>query len=106
MVIATDFDGTLCEHNFPKIGKPYIETINWLIKYKKQGHQIILWTCREGQKLQEAILWCKGYGLEFDAVNENVLEQKNQDYAIRKVYADIYLDDRSLNPLEIFKKEK
>ncbi len=98
MIICCDFDGTICEHKFPIIGKPYIEVINWLIKYKKEGHQIILWTCREGQKLQEAIQWCKEQGLEFDAINENVPEMKNLPYAIRKVYADIYLDDRSMNP--------
>ena len=42
--------------------------INHLIKRKKQGNKIILWTCREGERLQEAVEWCRGYGLEFDAV--------------------------------------
>ena len=106
MIISTDFDGTLCEHKFPEIGKPYTEIINYLIQYKKEGHKIILWTCREGQKLQEAIQWCKEQGLEFDAINENVPERKNQDYAIRKIYADIYLDDRNINPLDILKKRE
>lgn len=42
---------------------------------------------------------CKKYGLEFDAVNDNVQDTIDK-YKVngRKVYADIYIDDHSLNP--------
>lgn len=95
-VICVDFDGTLCEFKFPDIGKPNIALIEKLIMRQFYGHKIILWTCREGQDLQNALEWCKTYGLEFDAINENIPEFKNRDFAIRKVYADIYLDDRNV----------
>ncbi len=71
---ACDFDGTLCESIFPGIGKPNMALINHLIKRRKQGNKIILWTCRVGDRLKEAVEWCKSYGLEFDAVNENLPE--------------------------------
>lgn len=106
MIISCDFDGTLCEHKFPKIGAPNIPLIIKLIDMQKEGHQIILWTCREGQKLQEAIDWCKKHGLIFDAINENVIKFKNQDYAIRKPYADIYLDDRFMTVKDFLRKER
>ena len=103
MIIAVDFDGTLCEHKFPKIGEPIKGVLEKLITLKKDGTQIILWTCREGQPLQEAIWWCRMKGLEFDAVNENVSSQKNKEYGIRKIYADMYLDDRNETIREFIK---
>ena len=50
--IAVDFDGTLCEREkFPQIGSPKLELIEWLIKQKKKGIKIILWSCRENDDL-------------------------------------------------------
>jgi trehalose-6-phosphatase len=95
MVIASDFDGTLCEHKYPEIGKPNVVLINKLISLQKEGHQLILWTCREGSDLRKAIVWSASQGLLFDAINENILEYKYKDFAIRKIYADVYLDDRN-----------
>ena len=95
-IIACDFDGTLCKHEFPKIGEPFTWVIDKLIEKRKNGDKLILWTCREGYPLQQAIAWCKNKGLEFDAINENVQSQKNKEYGIRKIYADVYLDDRNI----------
>lgn len=55
MTIAIDFDGTIVEHAYPEIGKPIpfaIETLKQLIK---DGHQLILWTVREGDLLNDAV---------------------------------------------------
>lgn len=60
IVYDVDFDGTLCESVWPGIGSPNIALINHLIKRRKQGNKIILWTCREGERLQEAVEWCWG----------------------------------------------
>ena len=95
--IAVDFDGTLCEREkFPKIGSPKTELIEWLIEQKKKGIKIILWSCRENDDLFAAIDWCKEYGLEFDAVNEN---HSSCNLETRKVVADIYIDDRACLPI-------
>lgn len=103
MIIAVDFDGTICEHKYPEIGKPYIKRIEKLKKLKSLGHKLILWTCRniDGHRevLKEAIDWCKGYGLEFDAINDDLPEIKITYFGAlkgQKVYADVYFDDRNV----------
>lgn len=97
-IYAVDFDGTLCEAKFPEIGAPNIALINHLIKRRKQGNKVILWTCRVGEWLQNAVNWCKEKGLEFDAVNTNIpemIEYFGNDP--RKVFADVYIDDKAVN---------
>lgn len=97
-IYACDFDGTLCESIFPGTGRPNMALINHLIKRRKQGNKIILWTCRVGERLQEAVDWCKSYGLEFDAVNENLPEMVEfYGNDTRKVAADVYIDDKAVN---------
>lgn len=97
-IYAVDFDGTLCESVFPGIGNPNIALISHLIKRRKQGNKIILWTCRVGDRLHEAVEWCKVYGLEFDAINENLPEMIEQwGNESRKVFADVYIDDKAVN---------
>ena len=96
MIIAVDFDGTLCENKYPDIGKPNKFLIRNLIARKKNGDKIILWTCRCGWKLERAVEWCRAQGLEFDAVNENldeVIQKHGGD--TRKIYADLYVDDHA-----------
>ena len=49
LVIAVDFDGTLCQTKFPKILKQTSKQkklLNDLKRLKKKGHKLILWTCR------------------------------------------------------------
>ena len=95
--IAVDFDGTLCEREkFPTIGKPKTGLIQWLKQQHYKGKKIILWTCREGETLREALKLSKVQGLEFDSVNENL---PANGIKTRKVIADIYIDDRSCIPL-------
>lgn len=95
-IIAVDFDGTLCEHKFPDIGEPNVNLINELKLRKKNGDELILWTNRVGDRLEEAVEWCQKQGLIFDAVNDNlprVVEYFGTNS--RKVFANIYIDDRA-----------
>lgn len=97
-IFAVDFDVTLCESVYPGIGEPNITLIKHLIKRRNQGNKVILWTCRCGDRLQEAVTWCREQGLEFDAVNENLpemIEWYGND--CRKVGADVYIDDKAVN---------
>lgn len=97
MVIAVDFDGTLCESRWPDIGPPREAVIEYLRERQRQGDRIILWTCREKEMLTAAVMWCLRHGLKFDAVNENLperIEQYGND--CRKIGADEYWDDRSV----------
>jgi hypothetical protein len=101
VIIAVDFDGTLCMNDWPAIGAPRKGVIAYLRQRKQSGDKLILWTNRRGERLSEAISWCYEQGLEFDAVNENlpeIVERFGGD--CRKVYADIYLDDKAMKPDE------
>lgn len=96
---AVDFDGTLCEKAWPKIGEPKYDMINWIKDLRSKGHKIILWTCRCGTDLVNAIVWCADHGLFFDAVNDNLEEHKIRfGNNSRKIFADYYIDDQSIYP--------
>lgn len=97
-IYAVDFDGTLCESVFPGIGFPNVALIEHLKKRRKQGNKIILWTCRVGKNLDDAVKWCKDFGLEFDAINDNIPENiEKYGNNSRKVFADVYIDDKAVN---------
>ena len=103
LTIAVDFDGTLCEFDFPYIGdqkKEHKILMSKLIQLRNEGHKLILWTNRgdndEYPVLTEAVEWCRDKGLVFDAVNENLPNQKKLSGYSPKVMADIYIDDRAL----------
>lgn len=71
MIIAVDFDGTIVEHKYPKIGKEIPFAVETLKRLQADHHTLILWSVREGQLLKDAVDWCRGRGLEFYAVNSN-----------------------------------
>ena len=109
MIIAVDFDGTCCVHNYPEIGEenPYaIQTMKSLIE---NGYKIFLWTMRGHTKdviddaqrdtLQEALDWLKERGIY---IKGNI--SPAQFSTSPKQYAAIYIDDASLGcPLTKFK---
>lgn len=97
MIIAVDFDGTIVTHAYPAIGKPIPFAIETLKKLQQEDHhQLILWTCREGELLQEAIDYCAARGLEFYAVNSNFPEESSEIVRARKLEAELFIDDRNL----------
>lgn len=104
-VIAVDFDGCLCEDKYPSIGKPNNEVISSLMLESLHGAKIILWTCREGKLLDDAVKAAEDWGIKFDAINDNVEELK-QYYGNnpRKVGADEYWDDKSIRKRYLDKK--
>ena len=100
MTIAVDFDGTIVTHEYPHIGKPIPFAIQTLKQLQDiDHHQIILWTVREGELLQEAVDYCKSKGLEFYAVTSNYPEEDPATRPNRKLTADVFIDDRNLGGL-------
>ena len=98
MVIAVDFDGTIVEHEYPKIGKPIPFAIETLKLLQKDAElRLILWSVREGELLQEAIDYCESKGLKFYAANKNFPEEESPQP--RKINADLFIDDRNLGGL-------
>lgn len=95
LVVAVDFDGTIVDHAFPKIGVMKKGAREALQTLKLQGHTIIIWTCRTlPQHIAEAKRWLDEYNIPYDYFNENAPEAP---YPCRpKIYADVYIDDRNL----------
>jgi hypothetical protein len=105
-ILAADYDGTLFEDSFPESGAPKQNIIDRVKEFIEYGAEVVLWTCREGKALDEAVSRCKEMGIEFVAINENAPSQlkymeeekkKGDIFATRKIFADFYLDDRAHN---------
>lgn len=98
-VIAIDFDGTLFDTEYPTILGPRMHVIRAALREQQAGAELILWTCREGKLLEEAVRACAQQGLVFDAVNDSTPEWKTAfGNSPRKVGATEYWDDRAVNP--------
>ena len=99
-IYAVDFDGTLAKTRFPEIISPNVAMFMLCKQLKRNGAILILWTCRCGKDLDDAVEYCKKYGLEFDYINENVpenIEKWGNDS--RKIFAHEYIDDKSWSPI-------
>lgn len=96
LLIAVDFDGTVVEDSYPKVGKPQPFAIETLKMMNKDGHRIILWTYRHGEKLNDAINFLESNGVQLYAVNSSYPEEKyDKSQASRKINADLFIDDRN-----------
>ncbi|ARV07527.1 hydrolase [Polaribacter sp. SA4-10] len=95
-IIAVDFDGTIVEDAYPKIGKSIIFAFETLKKLQSEGYRLILWTYRCGSKLDEAVVFCKENGIEFYAVNKSFPEEIFDKKYSRKIHADLFIDDRNV----------
>ena len=97
-IVAVDFDGTITAKNdytgFTMDAPLKRGCAAVMQRLKSRGVIFILWTCRSGSKLEEAIEYCSNHGIPIDYVNENVpwlIEAWGND--CRKIYADYYVDD-------------
>lgn len=95
-ILAIDFDGTIVESRYPKIGKPIIFAFETLKKLQEEGFILILWTYRSGKELDEAVEFCRDNGIEFYAVNRSYPEEEFDESISRKIAADIFIDDRNI----------
>ena len=100
MTIAVDFDGTIVEHRYPKIGEEIPFATETLKILAQERHKLILWTVREGELIEEAIEWCRQRGVFFYSVNKDYPEEeKSHNGFSRKLKADLFIDDRNLGGL-------
>lgn len=97
IIIAVDFDDTICANGFPDISKGTLikgakETIN---KLYDEGYFIIIWTCRYlNNHIQDCKNFLKENEIKYNEFNENFpgLEFKPTP----KIYYDYLLDDKCL----------
>ena len=104
-IIAIDFDGTLFKTTWPDILEPIWGVIERAKEEQRNGAKLILWTCRCGKYLDEAVEACRLVGLIFDAVNKNLPESIEEfDGAdSRKVFAHEYWDDLAVNSSDLYR---
>ena len=97
LTIAIDFDGTIVENLYPKIGEPMLFAFETLKKLQADGHRLILWTYRSGKRLDEAVQFCSDNGIIFYAINDSFPEEEyTNNTASRKIHADLFIDDRNI----------
>jgi len=92
--IAIDFDGTIVKHEFPKVGEPIPECIDYLKQLNKLGARLILNTMRSGKGLEEAVNYLKENDVELFGINVN--PDQTAWTCSPKVYGHIYVDDAAL----------
>ena len=113
-VLSIYFDGTLIDGNWDIKGTPRLDVVAKTKEFCDHPNcDVILWTCREEFLLAEAIERCESWGLKFAAVNTNTFESLNWSLKHfgrlgatcgRKIFADIYVDDKSPGSIEYFLK--
>lgn len=104
-IIAIDFDGTICDHAFPKIGDPKAGVKDAIHRLRNMGFYVIIWTCRtchwnyevfggdptthtfERPAVKDMIAWLKEQGIEYDEID---------DGSRGKPLADYYIDDKAV----------
>jgi hypothetical protein len=93
--IAVDFDGTIVDHQYPRIGDAVPGAFAWMRRWQKAGARLILWTMRSdtgnGNYLTQAVEFCRKNRIEFFGVNTDP-EQIGWTTS-PKAYANIYVDD-------------
>lgn len=98
MIIAIDFDGTICRTTrFPLIDGETPYAADTIRQLHADGHYIIIWTCRTGQNLLDAINWLLHHRIPFDRINDhNPDNLARYGYGGKKIYAHCYIDDKNL----------
>jgi len=97
--ICIDFDGTVVDHQFPKVGHSAYEVVPWLQKIVKAGGKLILFTMRsdqgEGQEyLQDAIKWFKENSIPLYGIQINPTQERWTSSP--KAYGHMYIDDAAI----------
>jgi len=93
MNVLLDFDGTLVEFEFPKIGREVPHAMRVVKRLKDAGHKIILNTMRceffDGT-LEKAVIWFNSHH-DWDMTLEGVTTQKVHPFwKPEKEYTDLY----------------
>jgi hypothetical protein len=108
--IAIDFDGTIVEHRFPKIGDPVPGAFAWMRQFQEAGARLVLWTMRSdceqigGDLLKEAVDFCREQGVEFYGINTQ--PEQLEWTTSPKAHCQIFIDDHALFCPLVYPEEK
>lgn len=92
MIIAVDFDGTVVEGNYPRIGRD-IGATPWLHRWVDAGAKLVIFTMRSGEQLQDAVDWYEEHGIPVHGVQATPTQHEWTESP--KAHAHIYVDDRA-----------
>jgi hydroxymethylpyrimidine pyrophosphatase-like HAD family hydrolase len=94
-ILAVDFDGTIVKTEddyVPRSLMPNVKTVlDWA---RDKGCYIIIWTCRSGKMLKQAIDFLDKQKIPYDAVNKNAPWISFQ--TSQKIYYDLLIDDHAM----------
>lgn len=93
ITIAVDFDGTCVTHDYPRVGRP-IGSVPILKKLVESGHQLILFTMRDKEQLNDAVNWFSDNEIPLYGIQSNP-DQKRWTSS-PKAYGNLYIDDAAL----------
>lgn len=97
MIIAIDFDGTIVQNDFPRIGKLLPGAAECIERLYNDGHYIIIWTCRCADDLSAAVNFLLENEIPFHRINDNnPVNTAKYNSNSRKVYAHTYIDDKNI----------
>lgn len=104
--IAVDFDGTLCEQQFPGIGNPRDGAREALAAFRRMGYKVVIWSCRachwdydvyggdpsqpvlERQVVKDMVAWLDEQGIEYDEIDDGSKGKPSAEY---------YIDDKAIH---------
>lgn len=95
IIIAVDYDDTISPWKFKSEEdlKFYENVFDILKNAKYTGAYITVWSACNPDRFDEIRSYCKSKGLEIDSINANPIDVPyGKD---KKIYANIYLDDRA-----------
>ena len=90
-IFAIDFDGTIVENEYPRIGRPVPMALEVLKELTAKKYRLILYTMRSEKELNEAVVYCNRNNLDFWGINEN--PEQSKWTTSPKIYANVYFDD-------------
>ena len=91
LYICIDFDGTIVDHAYPNIGAPVPDAIKWMKRWIELDAQLILFTMRSNEDLNEAIRYLNANDLKFYGYNHNPTQREWTNSP--KAHGHIYIDD-------------
>jgi hypothetical protein len=101
LIIAIDFDGVIVQDAYPAIGPEVPGAVSTIQHLIRQGHRIIINTCRAGDAEAAMRIWLHRHHINPAAINQN-LPERIEKYGCdtRKISADLYIDDHNIGSTE------
>lgn len=96
--IAVSFDGTLTV-DYDDL-TPNLRAVEVIRNLWWKGYTIILWTCRQGGRLKDAVDFCESYDVPLDYVNTYPYRG-----GVKKINVDCFIDSLNIGGVDWDKVE-